>query len=169
LKDNVKINNQIEAKELRVVNEKGENLGIFDRDEAIKRAEEEGLDLVLITAGAKPPIAKIIDFGKFKYALKKKEQKSRAHRTETKTLQIKIGTGEHDLSLKAKKASQFLMNGHRVKIDLYLRGRAKYLNENFLKERLDRILILISETHKIADGPKKSPKGISIIIEKGKK
>jgi len=66
-------------------------------------------------------------------------------------------------------ASRFIKEGHRVKIDLYLRGRAKYLNADFLKERLDRMLVSITEPHKIADGPKKSPKGLTIIIEREKK
>ena len=68
--------------------------------------------------------------------------------------------------LKAKKASGFLKNGHRVKIDLFLIGRTKYMDKEFLQERLERILHLITEEYKIADGPKKSPKGLTVVIEK---
>src|SRR3972149_4101297 len=74
--------------------------------------------------------AKIMDFGKYQYAENKKQKasKAKAHTAEVKTLQIKIGTGEHDLSLKAKKAGEWLREGHRVRLDLFLPGRAKYLN-----------------------------------------
>jgi translation initiation factor IF-3 len=94
--------------------------------------------------------------------------KSKTHTVEVKSLQIKVGTGDHDLNLKAKKASEWLREGHRVKIDLFLPGRAKYMNEIFLKERMDRVFKLISENFKIAEEPKKSLKGLTAIIERAK-
>ena len=74
-----------------------------------------------------------------------------------------------DLELKAKNASKWLKEGNRVKIDLFLPGRAKYMDFNFLKERLGRILKLITEDYKISDGPSKSMKGITVMIERGSK
>tara|TARA_B100000745_G_scaffold98011_1_gene62357 strand:- start:23888 stop:24454 length:567 start_codon:yes stop_codon:yes gene_type:complete len=169
LSSSVRINNQITASEVRVVDETGANIGVFPTKEALKMAEDKDTDLVEVSAKAKPPIAKLIDYGKYQYAEKKKAKTAKgSHKTETKTLQVKIGTGEHDLELKSKKASAFLKEGHRVKIDLFLGGRAKYLNQDFLKTRLDRILTLITEEHKVADGPKKSPKGLTVILERGK-
>jgi len=135
----------------------------------LAKAREKGLDLIEISPNAVPPVAKIMDFGKFQYEQKKKQQKTRTKTTETKSLQIKIGTGEHDLELKARKASEFLKEGHRVKIDLFLRGRAKYMEKGFLEDRLNRVLHLITEEFKVADAPKRSPKGLSMIIEKGNK
>ena len=110
-----------------------------------------------------------MDYGKFQYqqSKKQKEAKARAHVTETKTLQVKIGTSEHDLELKAKNASKWLKEGHRIKVELFLAGRAKYVDEKFLKERLERMLKLISVDYKIADSAKRSPKGMSMIIERG--
>jgi translation initiation factor IF-3 len=139
------------------------------REEALKRAEEAELDLVEISPNAEPPVAKILDYGKFLYEKSKKEKlaKSKAHIVEIKSLQVTIGTGEHDLSLKAKNASLWLKEGHRVRINLFLRGRAKYLNDAFLKERMDRLLHFVTEEFKIVDGPRKGPKGLAIIIEKG--
>ncbi|OGY99068.1 MAG: translation initiation factor IF-3 [Candidatus Liptonbacteria bacterium RIFCSPLOWO2_01_FULL_52_25] len=163
--DKTRINNQIRAAELRVVDTEEGNLGVMTRDEALKKATERGLDLIEISPNATPPIAKIMDFGKYQYEQNKKN-KTRGHFTETKTLQVKIGTGEHDLALKSKQASKFLKEGNRVKIDLFLAGRAKYLEKTFLTERLDRILHLITEDYKVADGPKRSPKGLSVVIEK---
>ena len=163
-----RVNNQITAPEVRVVDEEGKNIGVLPIQKAIQMAKENDTDLVEISAKALPPIVKLIDYGKYQYAEKKKARLSKgSHRTETKSLQVKIGTGEHDLELKSKKASAFLKEGHRVKIDLFLGGRAKYLNQDFLKTRLDRILNLITEEYKVVDGPKKSPKGITVILEKG--
>jgi translation initiation factor IF-3 len=146
----------------------GENLGVITLSEALKKASEVGLDLIEISPNATPPVAKIMDYGKFQYDEKKKLQaaKAKIHTVELKNVQVKIGTGEHDLELKAKKASEWLKEGHRVKIDLFLPGRSKYMELAFLKERMDRMLRLITEEYKIADAPKKSPKGMTVIIEK---
>lgn len=165
----VRINNQIRAQELRVIEDGVGNLGVLPFEEAFRRAKEKGLDLVEISPNTIPPIAKIIDFGKFQYEEKKKQKKARGPIMELKTLQVKIGTGEHDLALKAKQASGFLKEGHRVKIDLFLAGRAKYMEKEFLQERLDRMLRLISGDYRIADQPKRSPKGLTMVIEKVKK
>jgi translation initiation factor IF-3 len=112
-------------------------------------------------------VAKIADYGKYQYEEKKKgKQAKKSHSTEVKNVQVKLGTGDHDLSLKAKKTSEWLSEGNRVKIDLFLPGRAKYLDEKFLKERIERMLKLVSVDYKVAEPPKKSPKGMTAIIEK---
>ncbi|MFA5831073.1 MAG: translation initiation factor IF-3 [Candidatus Paceibacterota bacterium] len=166
-----RINTQIRAPQLRVIGTDGTLLGVISRDEALARAEQAGLDLVEISPNAVPPVAKILDYGKFVYEKNKKEKaaKTNAHATELKSLQVTIGTGEHDLELKAKNTSTWLKEGHRVKINLFLKGRAKYLNESFLKERLDRLLHFVTEEYKVIDGPKKGPKGLTLIIERSVK
>ncbi|MEK7069529.1 MAG: hypothetical protein AAB962_00555, partial [Patescibacteria group bacterium] len=83
-----------------------------------------------------------------------------------KGIQVGIGTSLHDLEMMAKKIEEFLKEGHRVRIEMTLRGREKYLDRNFLNERLNRVLHLVSEKHKIAEAPKKSPRGMATIIEK---
>ncbi|MFA7216438.1 MAG: translation initiation factor IF-3 [Candidatus Paceibacterota bacterium] len=167
---NIRINNQIQASELRVLREDGENLGVLSFSEALDKAREAGLDLIEISPKANPPVAKIMDYGKFQYDENKKQKiaKSKAHTVEVKIIQVKVGTGENDLNLKAKKASEWLREGHRIKIDLFLPGRTKYMDINFLKERMDRVLKLISEEYRVEDEAKKSPKGLSIIIERSK-
>ncbi len=134
----------------------------------MKLAEERAVDLIEISPAATPPVAKIMDFGKWQYLENRKDKlaKAKSHIVETKALQIKIGTGEHDLTLKAKKAGEFLSEGHRVKIELFLPGRSKYLEKNFLDERLERILRLIPVDYKVAEEPKKGPKGLYLVIEK---
>ena len=153
---------------MRVIDDEDGNLGVLTLDQALARAETKGLDLIEISPNAVPPIAKIMDFGKWQYIQNKKEKESRAksHNTETKTLQVKIGTGNSDLQVKAGKASDFLKEGHRVKIDLFLPGRSKYFNREFLLERLERMLKLISEDYRVAEPPQKSPKGLTTVIER---
>ena len=164
----IRINHFIKAPELRVITESGENLGVITLVEALKQAQARNLDLIEISPTATPPVAKIMDYGKFQYAENKKQKvaKTKAHTVEIKNIQVKVGTGDHDLELKAKKASGWLKDGNRIKIDLFLPGRTKYMDIKFLEERMARVLKLITEQYKIADPAKKSPKGLSIIIEK---
>ena len=131
-------------------------------------AQSKSLDLIEISPNGNPPIAKLMDFGKYQYEINKKLKKAKAgaNKTETKSIQIKIGTGDHDLELKAKNASKWIKKGHRIKVELFLAGRAKYMDEKFLKERLDRVLHLITEDYKISDTYKKGPKGLAITIER---
>lgn len=163
----IRINNQIRAKELRVIDSDGENIGVLPVREAIAKAEESGLDLIEISPNARPPIAKIADYGKFLYDQKKKQKqaKQKAQTVEVKSIQVKIGTDENDLSVKAKKASKWLSEGNRVKVELFLPGRTKYMKREFLEERLNRVLKLITTDYKVADPIKKNPKGLALIIE----
>ncbi len=165
-----RINNQIRADELRIIDEEGTNIGVLPFAEALKMAQDRGLDLIEINANAKPAIAKIMEYGKFQYEQKKKAQKAKvgAKPTETKAIQIKVGTGDHDLQMKARVASKWLKEGHRIKVELYLSGRMKGREEEFLKERLDRVLHFITEHYKIAESHKRSPKGLAIVIERDK-
>lgn len=168
LKHRVRINHEIRAKELRVIDDQDDNLGVLTLDQALDLAEDRGLDLIEISPEAVPPVAKIMEYGKWQYIQDRKarEARSKTHITETKALQVKIGTGDHDLEMKAKKASEFLKEGHRVKINLFLPGRSKYLEPRFLHERLERMLRLVSENYKVADPAQKSPKGLTIVIER---
>ncbi len=166
--DRTRVNHQIKSPQVRVIGPEGENYGVLTISEALSKAHEAGLDLIEISPNAVPPVAKISDFGKFQYEENKKQKatKAKAHTIELKSLQIKIGTGEHDLELKAKKASEWLKEGQRIKIDLFLPGRSKYMDPKFLEERLQRVLAFITENYKIAEKPQKSPKGLTTIIEK---
>ena len=165
-----RINNQIRAAEVRVISNEGVNLGVLSIKDALAEASKVGLDLIEISSNTNPPIAKIADYGKYKYEQNKKLKKAKAgaKTTETKSIQIKIGTGDNDLALKARKASDWLKEGHRIKIELFVSGRSKYMSPDFLKERLDRVLHLITENFKVSEPYKKGPKGPTITIEKEK-
>ncbi len=167
-----RINNQIRSREVRLVDgETGDNLGVVDTREALRMAMERGLDLIEVSDRSNPPIAKIMDYGKFQYEQKKKakEIKAKSHTTETKSIQIKVGTGEGDLEMKAKKASEWLKEGHRIKVELYLVGRTKFTENKFKQERLDRVLRLITESFKISEPLKQSPRGVAVTIERDNK
>ena len=164
-------NHQIRSRELCVIGPAGENYGVITLEEALKKADELGLDLIEISPNAVPPVCKITDVGKYMYEENKKQKdaKKKAHSVEVKNIQVKLGTGENDLALKARKASEWLAEGNRVKLDLFLPGRAKYLDQNFLKTRMDRLLALLTVEYNVATPPVKSPKGMTIIIERGTK
>ena len=162
-----RINHAIRARELRVVADDGDNLGVLSLEDALKAANERKLDLIEISPKATPPVAKIMDYGKYRYesGRKAREVKAKSHVTETKNIQVKIGTGTHDQQLKAKRIAEWLSEGHRVKVDLFLWGRYKYMDHSFLKERLERFLKIIPVEYKVADEIKKSPKGFTTTLE----
>lgn len=161
-------NHAIRAKELRVIGPQGENFGVVTLEDALRKAHEFDLDLIEISPNANPPVAKITDLGKYLYAeaKKEKESKKKAHTVEVKSIQVKLGTGDNDLNLKAKKTSEWLSEGNRVQLVLFLPGRAKYLDEKFLRTRLERLLALVTVPHKLATPPTRGPKGLSAIVEK---
>jgi translation initiation factor IF-3 len=157
---------------LRVIGPEGENLGVIPTVDALARAQVASLDLIEISPNAAPPVAKIMDYGKYQYLEQKKDRdtKAKAHVTETKAIQVEVGTAENDLNRKAHQAAEWLREGHRVKIELFLKGRYKYMDPAFLKERLQRFVLLVPEEYKIAHPIERGPKGFLITLEKvGKK
>ncbi len=169
--DRTRINREIRAPQLRVIGAQGENLGVISLDEALKAAETAGLDLIEISPNATPPVAKVMDYGKFQYESKKKESAARAKAkvSETKEVQIKVGTGENDMRLKAKKAAEWLAEGHRVRAELFLKGRYKGMEAAFLKTRLEKFLLLIPYAYRVSEPIAKSPKGFAGIVERDPK
>ena len=166
--DRLRINNEIRALELRVISADGTNLGVLSLEAALAAAKQAGTDLIEISPSAVPPIAKIMDYGKFEYERSKKEKvaKAKVKISETKEVQIKVGTGDHDMDLKAKKAAEWLSEGHRVRAELFLKGRYKGMGEEFLKERLERFLLRIPYAYKVAEPITRSPKGFAGVIER---
>ncbi len=166
--DRLRINNEIRAQELRVVGAAGENLGVLSLADALAAAKQAGLDLIEISPSATPPVAKIMDYGKFEYERSKKEKvaKAKVKVSETKEVQIKVGTGDNDMALKAKKAAEWLAEGHRVRAELFLKGRYKGMSEEFLKTRLLKFLTRIPYAYKVAEPITRSPKGFAGVIER---
>lgn len=120
-----RLNQEIRAPQLRVIDQEGRQLGILSRNEALRIAEEQELDLVEISPEANPPVAKIIDWGKYNYQRTKQLQKNKknAKALEVKQMRFGLKISEHDLGVKLKKVIDFLENGHKVKITVFYRGR----------------------------------------------
>jgi translation initiation factor IF-3 len=170
LADKVSINNNIRAPKLRVIGSQGENLGVLTKEEALAQAKALGLDLIEVSPQADPPVARIADYGKYTYEMSKKlkEVKAKSHTTETKNIQISVSIGENDIMRLAKQAAEWIKEGHRVKIELQLKGRTKYMEEGFLRARMERILAVIPAEYKTAEPLKKVPKAMMIVIEKAR-
>lgn len=124
-KDRVIMNDDIRATELRCNVDGGESLGIISTDEAMEKANELGLDLVLIAPDAKPPVAKIMDYGKYKYQEEKKLKEQRKNQTkiDVKEIKLSVKIAENDIAYKVKHAREFLEQGKHVKFRVFLRGR----------------------------------------------
>ena len=124
-KDDTVMNDHIRATELRVLGDGGEQFGIISRADALQIAEDRGLDLVLVSPDAKPPVAKVMDYGKHKYEIekKKKEAKKNQKKIEVKEVKFSCKIAENDINYKVKHAREFLEKGKHVKLRVFLRGR----------------------------------------------
>ena len=119
----VRINDQIRVSPIRVISAEGEQLGIIPTAEAQSLARGVGLDLVEVAAGAKPPVCRIMDYGKFKYERSKKSHRGKSHQTKTKEIRLRPKTGVHDIDFKINQAMQFLKHKDKVQISVVFRGR----------------------------------------------
>lgn len=169
--EKININQQIRAPKLRVIGPLGENYGVLTKEEALEKAKVAKLDLIEVSPNADPPVARVTDYGKYMFELskKQKEVKAKAHVTETKNIQISVGISENDIMTKTKQAAAWIKEGHRVKIDLQLKGRTKYMDDAFLKARMERVLAVIPVEYKVAEPLKKVlNKSYMIVLEKAK-
>jgi translation initiation factor IF-3 len=159
-----RLNNQIIARLVHLIDEDGSYLGDVDLREALKMAQEKSLDLVEIGPKENPPIAKILDFGKFKYELRKKDkqQKKQQKVGEIKVIRLSFRIGRHDLETRANKAKEFLIEKQKVKIEIILRGREKVHAE--LAENVIKQFIEILGNVKIEQEPKRQANQITALI-----
>lgn len=125
ISNQVRLNHQIRAQQLRVIDEDGQQLGVLSKREALELAAQRELDLVEISPNADPPVAKIVDWGKYNYQKTKQLQKQKrsSKTSELKQMRFGLKIGDHDLDVKLKKVTTFLEEGHKVKITLFYRGR----------------------------------------------
>lgn len=128
---------------MRIIDEDGSSLGIISRDQAIFLALDKGLDLIEINPNADPPVAKIIDYGKYQYDIQKKEnkQKTRHKASELKEVRLSFKIDSHDLTTKARRAKEFLNQGDKVRVVVILRGRENIFREK-AKENINRFVYL---------------------------
>lgn len=163
----VRINQWIRLSPVRLIDEKGQNLGIVETDKALELAREKGLDLIEIAPNVRPPVCRIMDHGKYQYqkAKEEKQQKTKQKRIEVKGIRISLRISQHDLETKAKQANKFLDQGHKVRIEMILRGREKGLFE-MAREKLDKFIKLISPEVKIEQEIKRQPRGLTVGVTK---
>ncbi len=148
LKRSISINDYIRVSPLRVLSDEGEQIGILTKEEALLKARTEGLDLVLVTDKANPPIARIINFNRYLYLLAKKDKGEKKGKTDIKELKIGLFMGESDKNRIVARAAEFIKEGHQVKLSMWLKGRelgkvyeAKASFMNFLS-KIDRAKVM---------------------------
>ena len=154
------INEQIKDKEVRLIGPDGEQLGIVSSREALKRAEEAELDLVKIAPKAKPPVCKIIDYGKYRYELARKEK-------EVKEIRLSPNIEANDLNTKMNSARKFLAKGNKVKVTLRFRGR-EMAHMNSSKHILDDIAKELEEVAVVEKAPKVEGRSVSMVLAEKK-
>jgi len=159
------VNENISSKEVRVISEKGEMLGILNIRDAIEKAFEQGLDLVEVSPNANPPVCKIIDYGKYKYQLQKKlaEAKKKQKTFEVKEVKIRPGIEDHDYDVKLKSINRFLSDGDKVKITLRFRGREMAYHQRGMDvlKKLENDIQLIA---KIEQSPKLEGRQMTMVV-----
>jgi len=139
---------------------------VLKTEDALKIAQDKELDLIEIAPTAKPPVAKIMDYGKFLYQEQKKERGGRkGQKSELKIVRFSVRTSGGDLESRAKQVDKFLQKRYKVRIQMTLKGREKALRD-FANKRLENFLSLITESYKVEQEPKTFPMGIFMIINK---
>ncbi len=163
------INEQIRDKEVRLIGEDGEQLGVMSSREALKLAQEADLDLVKIAPTAKPPVCKIIDYGKYRYemARKEKEAKKKQKTVEVKEIRMTPNIESNDLNTKMNAAKKFLSKGDKVKITLRFRGR-EMAHMQSSKHILDDFAEQLAEVAVVEKAPKLEGRSISMVLAEKK-
>lgn len=159
------MNQAIRANSLRVIGEDGRQLGVLSRSEALRAAEEAGLDLVEVSPNADPPVARIVDWGKYNYQKTKQAQKTRQKSLDMKQMRVGLKIGEHDLEVKLRKVSGFLDSGHKVKIAVVYRGRELAHRELGYK-LAERITELLGENIVVDQPPQFAGRQLTFVVRK---
>ena len=161
-----KSNNRIISLDVQVISSDGENLGILNTNEAIRKAKDEGLDLIEIAPNANPPVCKIIDMGKFKYEAQKKANKAkkRQKKVELKEIKLRPVTEIHDYNFKLKNALKFLSKGDKVKFTIRFKGR-ELMHSNLGSDLMNRIQEDIKLVGKVEMNPKFDGKQMIMVIQ----
>ena len=147
-----RINEQIRITPIRVVNHNGDMLGVIPTADALTLARETGLDLVEVAPNERPPVCRIMDFGKFKYQQKKKQSVKPPHQMQIKEIRLRPKTGDHDIEFKVKRARDFLSHKDKVKINVLFRGRENAHHERG-REVLDEVIAQLQDVAKVEKPP----------------
>jgi len=169
LEKNLRVNEQIRISPIRLIDDNEGQIGIIEVRDALQRAREAGLDLVEVSPMSRPPVCRIMDYGKWKYAQRKKGQKSKAARKETELKEIRIKTpkiGDHDLEIKIGHAREFISRGDRVQFTLRFRGRElAHMDEGY--RIFQHIREVLSDVAKVDQAPRAEGKRIAMVLTPG--
>jgi translation initiation factor IF-3 len=150
---------------VRVIDAEGEPVGVMTPEDALARAQEEGLDLVEVAPNSRPPVCRIMDYGRYKYEQKKKANKGKAksHSASLKEVKVRPRTDEHDLGFKLKNARKFLMDGDKLKVTLMFRGR-EMVHRHLGYEQLDVVKERLADIAKVENPPRMEGRFLSMIM-----
>jgi len=164
-KPTVRINREIRIREVRVIDEAGEQLGILPIDQALMAAEQRSLDLVEVAPLAKPPVCKIMDFGKYKYEQAKKAHESRKHQkiVQLKEVKMRPGTDDHDFNFKVNHMRRFLADGDKVKVTIVFRGR-EMAHTEFGQALMKKVAAELTEVGNVEANPKQEGRAMIMIV-----
>ncbi|WP_390675672.1 translation initiation factor IF-3 [Algisphaera agarilytica] len=164
------MNDQIRVSPIRLIDEEDNQIGVVETHEAKDRAREAGLDLVEVSPTASPPVCKIMDYGKWKYAQAKKEQKAKAHakKSELKGMRLRPNIDAHDLKFKTDKARSFLEDGDKVQFVMLFRGR-QMAHQNLARDTMNGIIELLEDVSKIEQPPKMMGRRMTMMLTPDRK
>ena len=146
-----------------MIGDDGEQLGVMTPEDAIVRAEEVGLDLVEVAPGSRPPVCRIMDYGRYKYEQKKKSSKSRGHAASLKEVKLRPRTDDHDLGFKLKNVRRFLIEGDKVKVTVMYRGR-EMVHRQLGRVQLDRVVEMLGNLATVENPPRMEGRFLSMIL-----
>ena len=159
------INWGIRAQEVRVIDSEGKQAGIMPLKEAMKIAEEQGLDLVEVAPNAKPPVCRVMNYGKYKYQQSKRSQEARKHQTviQVKEVKLRPRTEEHDFQFKLRHAKRFLSEGNKVKISILFRGR-ELAHPEFGRDMMNRFLEEVKDLMVVEQAPRLEGRNMVMVV-----
>lgn len=165
ISNNIRINEAIRANELRVIGSDGEQLGIMSRTDALQKASDAGVDLVEISPNADPPVAKIVDWGKYQYQKMKEQQRNRkaSRQSELKQMRFGLKIGSGDLEIKLRKIRGFLADGHKVRIQIFYRGR-EMAHKELGYDMINKIIAALEQDATPEHAPQMAGRNLSVII-----
>jgi len=163
--EDLRVNQQIRAREVRLIDQEGEQIGIKSIDEAMRAAEEKGMDLVEVAPQANPPVCRIMDYGKYKYeqAKKEKEAKKNQNVMNVKEVQMGVKIDDHDFDVKLKQARRFLKNKDKVKVRLKFRGR-EMMHQEIGHELMERLIEGTEDLGSVESGPNMEGRNMMMFI-----
>ena len=162
-KNYIRKNDRIRCPEIRVIGPSGKMIGVMNPRDALKLAKDAGLDLVEVSPSARPPVCRILDFGKYKYELSKKKKDTAKTVNRLKEVKFRVSTGQHDYETKLRRAEQFLAHGHKVKLTLTFRGR-EMEHQNLGYEVLLKSVEDLETMGSADSDPRKAGRNLSVMV-----